>query len=99
MRMRELVKSLYKDEEGNPFVLSDSQCLIFYLIFTKKCPRVHLQTFTQFGKSLTVALAVLTRVATFPDKFMIVAGREKQANIVMSYIIQHAFDNETQRPN
>ena len=94
MRMRELVKSLYKDEEGNPFVLSDSQCLIFYLIFTKKCPRVHLQTFTQFGKSLTVALAVLTRVATFPDKFMIVAGREKQANIVMSYIIQHAFDNE-----
>ena len=94
MKMRPLVASLYKNEEQQPFILSDGQCLIFYLIFTKRFPRVHLQTYTQYGKSLTVALAVLTRVATFGDKFMIVAGREKQASIVMDYIIQHAFDNE-----
>lgn len=43
--------------------------------------------------SLVVALAVLTRVSTFPEKWVIVAGREKQAGIIMGYIIQHAFDN------
>jgi hypothetical protein len=49
---------------------------------------------TRFGKSLTVALAVLTRVATFPEKWSIVAPSEKKAKIIMGYIIDHTFDND-----
>lgn len=43
--------------------------------------------------SLVIALAVLTRIITFPEKWAIVAGREKQARIIISYIIEHTFDN------
>ncbi len=49
---------------------------------------------TRFGKSLVVALAVLTRVTVFPEKWAIVAGSQAKAKIIMSYIIEHAFDNE-----
>lgn len=51
-------------------------------------------TYTQYGKSHTVAVAVLTRVATFPEPWAIVSGRRDQAKIIMGYIIKHTFDNE-----
>jgi hypothetical protein len=50
--------------------------------------------YTRYGKSLVIALAVLTRIATFSEKWAIVAGSEAKAGIIMGYIIQHAFDNE-----
>jgi len=49
---------------------------------------------TRYGKSLVVALAILTRVSTFPEKWAILAGSQAKARIIMSYIIEHAFDNE-----
>jgi len=51
-------------------------------------------THTQYGKSLITALAVLTRVSTFPEKWCIVAPSEKKAKIIMGYLIEHVFDNE-----
>lgn len=92
MQTRELVKSLYK-ENGKPVELTDTQVAIFDLIWKKKHPRNHIMCFTRFGKSFTVALAVLTRVATFSEKWAIVAPSEKKAKIIMSYIIEHCFDN------
>ena len=94
---RTLVMKMYKDENGDPFILTDMQCAIFLLIYQRRVPRVHLMTYTQYGKTHTVALAVLTRAAVFPEKWCIVAGREKQAKICMGYVIQHAFDNDYTR--
>ena len=94
---RGIVKQLYKDEEGNPIILKDGQCDIFLSIFKRKYPRNHLMTYTRYGKSFVVALAVLTRICTYPEKWSVVAGRAKQASIIMDYIIQHAFDNEFTR--
>lgn len=51
-------------------------------------------TYTRYGKSFVVALAILLRICTFPEKWSIVAGRAEQAKIIMNYIIQHSFDNE-----
>ena len=62
---RGLVKTLYKDEQGNPFILTDGQCDIFNLIFKKLTPRVHIESFTRFGKSETVAIAILTKIFTY----------------------------------
>lgn len=90
---RKIVKEFYKDENGNPIILTDGQCEIFILIFKRKFPRNHLKTYTQYGKSFTVALAILTRAATYPEKWAILAGRESQARIIMGYIIQHSFDH------
>jgi len=49
---------------------------------------------TRYGKSLVVALAVLTRITTFPEKWVIVAPSFIKARIIMGYIIDHLFDNE-----
>ncbi len=94
---RDAVRNLFVDENGQPFILTDMQCAIFLLIYQRRVPRVHLMTYTQYGKTHTVALAVLLRAAVFPEKWCIVAGREKQAKICMGYVIQHAFDNEYTR--
>jgi len=90
---RVLVSNLYKDQEGKPLILTDGQCLIFDLIFRKRYPRNLIKTFTRYGKSMTVGLAVLTRASTYPEKWAIAAGNNEQASIIMSHIIDHLFDN------
>src|SRR3990167_2248888 len=95
---KELVKALYKDDDGNPFVLTEGQEKIFNAIFYKQGPngekRIHIKTFTQYGKSDVVSMAVLTRVATFPEKWIIVAPSQPKARIIMGDIIKHCFENE-----
>lgn len=94
---RKLVAQLYKNDQGQPLILTDGQCVIFDLIFRKRFKRNHLQTFTRYGKSLAVALAVLTRVSTYPERWCIAAGNDKQAGIIMAYLIGHIFDNDYTR--
>lgn len=90
----DLVKSMYKNEDGTSVELAPSQCEIFATIAMKLKPRVHCSTFTRYGKSRTVALAVLTRASTYPEKWAIVAGSKEKAKIIMGYINSHIFDNE-----
>jgi len=89
----ELVKKLYKIGGIEQLELSDSQCDLFDLIFKKKNHRNHIMTYTQFGKSLISGIACLTRVATFPEKWAIIGPTKDKAKIIMSYIIEHIFDN------
>lgn len=95
---RELVRSLYKDDYGNPFELTEGQLEIFDCIFYKQSPdgqrRIHIETHTQYGKSDVVSMAVLTRAATFPEKWAIVAPSQPKAKIIMMYVIKHLFENE-----
>jgi hypothetical protein len=90
---RMLVRKLYKDEKGDPIILTDGQCDMFNVLYKKLFHRVHIQSHTRYGKSLVIALAVLTRLTAFPEKWSIVAGNKEKATIIMSYIIQHIFDN------
>jgi len=89
-----LVRQMYKNEDGTPVLLTPLQCCIFAIISMKLHPRVHCMIFTRYGKSFVVALAVLTRVATFPEKWAIVAGSKEKAKIIMGYINSHIFDSE-----
>lgn len=95
---KELVRSLYKNDYGQPFELAPGQEEIFNAIFYKQGPegqqRVHIKTFTQYGKSDTVSMAVLTRAATFPEKWAIIAPSQPKAKIIMGYVIKHLFENE-----
>jgi hypothetical protein len=93
-KIKALARSRYKNYQGNPFELTDGQAEIFECIATRKYPRIHALSYTQYGKSDTVAMAVLTRITTFPEKWAIVAPSNKKARIIMSYIIDHTFDNE-----
>lgn len=93
-KIKALVRSRYKNSQGKPFELTDGQAEIFECIAKRKHPRNHVLSYTQFGKSDVVSLAVLTRITTFPEKWAIVAPSNKKAHIIMSYLIGHIFDNE-----
>jgi len=92
--IKELVKSRYKNYSNEPFILSEGQSEIFECIAKRKYPRIHCMTMTQYGKSDTVAMAILTRATTYPEKWAIVAPSNKKARIIMGYLIGHIFDNE-----
>lgn len=96
-KTKKLVEMLFKNNYGKPLVLTDSQAEIFDIIFSRKHPRNHVMCHTRFGKSMTVAIAVLLRASTFPEKWAIVAGTKEKSKIIMDYIIQHIFDNEYTR--
>lgn len=51
-------------------------------------------TVTQYGKSFTVALAVLVRAVLFGEKWAIVAPSHPKAMIIMRYIIDFAYSND-----
>jgi hypothetical protein len=97
IEVKDIVKGLYKNDKGEPFELTDGQAGIFDLIYSKKHHRNHINTFTRYGKSEVVSMAVLTRVSTFPEKWAIVAGTADKARIIMANIIKHIFDNDYTR--
>lgn len=90
----ELVRSRYRNEEGNPFEMTPGQNYIFDCIFYRLHPRNQAVTYTQFGKSEICGQAVLSRITTLPEMWAIVAPSNKKAGIIMGYIIGHIFDNE-----
>lgn len=92
--IRKMVRSMYKDEQGNPIDLTDGQLDIFISIAQKPHSRVHTMCFTRYGKSLTTALGVLTRASTYPEKWAIVAGTKDKAKVIMNYVNAHIFDND-----
>jgi len=93
-KIERLVKSLYKDDRGEPLKLTPYQLKIFETIFYKKHPYNLIIAFTRYGKSFVSALAVLTRCILYPEKWAIVAPTERHAKIILGYIIEHIFDHE-----
>jgi hypothetical protein len=57
---KQMVQSLYKDSSGEPFELTDGQAELFELIFKKKYPRIHVETYTRYGKLISDDTPVLT---------------------------------------
>jgi len=93
-KLNNLVKKLYKNDDGEPFVLTEGQQEIFNAIATRRWPRVEVRTYTQFGKSDTTALGILTRITSHPEKYTVISGSDKKLGIIRSYLIGHIFDNE-----
>ena len=91
---QELVYKFYKDDAGNPILLTNGQDEIFRSVAKKDHSRLHIMGHTRYGKSMSVGLGVLTRAATFPEKWAIVAATKEKAHIVMSIVNGHIFDNE-----
>ena len=94
----ELVKNLYRDDLGNPFNMTPKQNEIFDCIFMKGKNvgkrRIHVMTYSQYGKTDTISMAVLTRAAVYAEKWIIVAPSQPKARILVGFIIKHIFDNE-----
>jgi len=89
----DLVQLWFKNDDGEPFVLTPGQADIFNTIFLKKHQRNQIITSTQYGKSETVAMALILRSITFKEDWLILAGDEKKTKIIMGKVIDHLFDN------
>lgn len=88
-----LVRMFFKDDDGKPFELSNGQADIFLTIFLKQFLRNEIITSTQYGKSETIAMAVILRSIVFAEKFTILAGDQNKTDIIMGKIITHLFDH------
>lgn len=75
-----------------PLDLSPNQQDVFDLILYRQQKHSQIIMPTQYGKSLTVACAVLLRAMTKNERFTILAPSEKKAGIIMGYLIDHVFD-------
>lgn len=64
-----------------------------YEIVTQRHPRVEVIAPTQYGKSMTVAGALDICAIFMHQRFTILAPSDKKAQIIMSQVIEHAFDN------
>jgi hypothetical protein len=76
-----------------PLDLSPSQADIFEEIVLLKHLRTQIIAPTQYGKSLDVGCATITRAVPNGEKFTILAPSEKKASIIMGYVIEHVFDD------
>lgn len=90
----EIVKKLFKNDNGQPFEMTLGQIKLFRAIYEKQNPRIQVECYTQYGKSDVVSMAVLLRATTFPEKWVILGGTKDKAGIIMSKIIKHIFEND-----
>jgi len=94
---RETVKALFrlnfKDDDGNPFELTDGQADIACTIVYKQHRRNQIMTTTQYGKSETVSMAIVLRAITYKEDWLILAGDSNKTEIIMGKCISHLFDN------
>lgn len=73
--------------------LTDGQAQIFWYIYAKPTNRVQVIAPTQYGKSNTIAMALLLRTQKYKEDFAIVTGEQKKSEIIMGKMIDHLFDN------
>jgi hypothetical protein len=92
--VKELVETYFKDDYGQPMVLSAGQIEIFKTIFLRKHSRVNINASTQYGKSTSIALALILRSISKKESWAVIAGKTDKARIIMEKVIQHIFDNE-----
>ncbi len=93
-RVKQIVRTLYKNPKGEPFEMTDSQAVLFDTIYRRLHPRVGFLCYTQLGKSEIVAMAILTRITTFAERWLLIGGSQDKAKIIMNKLIDHIFDNE-----
>lgn len=87
------MRGFYNDRLGKPYQLTKGQSEIFGAVYDPNITRAVIKATTRYGKSDVTALAILHIAITSSEKILIVAPSEKQARIIMGYVIQHIFDN------
>lgn len=90
---KQLCRLFFKNDDGDPFNLTDGQADIWNIIMLKRHLRNQVETSTQYGKSETVAMATDLRSIAFKEDFTILAGDQNKTDIIMGKAIDHLFDH------
>lgn len=93
------IANLFKVQQPDGTVLRGGDALvggqleIFYAIVFLPANRVNINCCTQYGKSLTVALACVYLTCIKNRKVAVVAPTDKKTKLIMRYYIDHLGDN------
>lgn len=90
----QLVRTLFKNKDGEPFEMTPGQIQLFRTVYEKQHPRNQIETYTGYGKTDIISMAVLCRASTWPERWAIIGGTKDKAGILMEYAIKHIFENE-----
>ena len=84
----------FKTEGGEPWEMSLGELAMYKAIVLRQAPRIQVVSSTQFGKTLTISRAVLTRITTYPEDWLLVVPDTKRGRIFLNYIIKDTAENE-----
>lgn len=89
----QLARKMFKDKYDKPFEMSPGETAIFNLISQRQYRFSQIICSTQYGKTLTVSRAILTRISSFPEDFLVVVPDYKRGKILLDYIINDTARN------
>jgi hypothetical protein len=81
------------DNKPANLVLTEGEIEIFHAIVFRPKNRVQILCSTQYGKSMTVALACIIVSCIQGELIAVVAPKDEKAKIIMRYYIDHLGDN------
>ena len=93
-KMWQYARSSFFNDDGTPWEMSPGELAIYKCIVFRQHPRNEIICSTQYGKSLTVARALLTRLTTYPDDWLNVVPDTKRGRIILNYIIKDTARND-----
>lgn len=88
------VARLFFKNDSEPFEMSPGEFAIFNVVVNRLYPRVQVCSSTQYGKTLTISRALLMRLSTFPEEWLVTVPDTKRGKILLNYIIKDSFDND-----
>lgn len=86
-------KTYFKNSKGEAYDFSIGQCEIFSSIINNDIKWVWISAPTRYGKTETVALAILYLAVFRNLKIPVVGGSKEKADKIMEYVINHIDDN------
>ena len=84
----------FKNEDETPWEMSPGELEIFKAIVFRQHPRIEIVTCTQYGKTLTVSRAVLTRITSYAGNVLLLEPDQKRGKIFLNYMIQDTSRND-----
>lgn len=91
--IRAIVSKYFKNAKGEPYILSDGQCEIFYNVLNPDEKWVWVSAPTRYGKTDIIAMALIYLAVFYHLKIPVVAGSMEKANKIMEYVVQHLADH------
>ncbi len=89
----QIVATYFRNSKGEPFKLTHGEALFFIAITNKKFRWLWLSAPTRYGKTETLAIALIYCAVFYHLKIPIVGGSEDKAAKIMEYVVQHLGDH------
>lgn len=91
--IKQTVATHFKDNKGEPYQITDGEAEAFGAFINPKIRWLWLSAPTRYGKTETIAMAIIYVCVFYRLKVPIVGGSQDKAEKIMEYIVQHLGDH------